>query len=202
MYIIKCCFFIVLSYLIGCINMAYIFSTKIKNTDIRKYGSGNAGATNVLRTFGLKSAVLVFAGDALKGSLSVGLPMYFNMPDWTIILCAFSCIAGHNWPVFLNYRGGKGVSSTIGIFAVLNFKLALIIVIIGVSVGVISKMVSLGSLVGVYSAIVIYLIAACPLYMVIIAAILALMTTYQHRQNIVRIIHGEENKLEFKKNKE
>lgn len=199
MQIVKECLFVVLSYLIGCINMAYLFSTKVKHTDIRKYGSGNAGATNVLRTFGIKSALLVFTGDALKAIISVGIAMYFNMPDYIISLCAFACVAGHNWPIFLDYRGGKGVSSTIGIFIILNPKLALIGIIIGLSVVAISKMVSLGSLTGIYSGLILYIVTKQATYMIVTALVLALFTTYQHRQNIIRIIHGEESKLTFKK---
>ena len=98
---------IIVSYLLGCINGAYIFSKSVKKEDIRTYGSGNAGATNALRTYGFFSGALVFVIDFLKGLVTVLLCYLFNQSSLVILICSLLCVAGHNWPVFMGFRGGK-----------------------------------------------------------------------------------------------
>ena len=193
---------IIASYLLGCINGAYIFSTNVKNEDIRTYGSGNAGATNILRTYGFFSGLIVFLIDFFKGIACILLCKLTHQPDWVTMLSAFACVAGHNWPVFLDFRGGKGVSATGGILLMLDFRLAGIAILIGASLALITRMVSVGSLTALTLSAVLFICFGVNPFYCATAAVLALLSIYQHRANILRIMNGTENKLEFgRKNK-
>lgn len=184
------------AYLLGCINAAYIYAKAVKNTDIRDYSSGNAGATNVLRIYGAKAAIPVFLFDACKGFVACKLSMvFFPGAYWITLLACFAVIAGHNWPVFLQYRGGKGVAASVGIGLALNplflgVSLGLALIIIAIT-----KYVSLGSLLGIGTYFVLTLLFIDNLYIKIIAAMLFALTIYGHRTNIQRLLQGKENKI-------
>jgi glycerol-3-phosphate acyltransferase PlsY len=137
----------IISYFIGNISFAYILGKIFAKKDVREYGSGNAGATNAFRTFGKKVGALVFLGDVLKGVAAVLLGRYLGGQTGAYIAGAF-VIIGHNWPVLLSFKGGKGVATTIGVMLFVNAKLTLICVIIGVVIIVITRTVSLGSISG------------------------------------------------------
>jgi glycerol-3-phosphate acyltransferase PlsY len=137
----------IISYFIGNISFAYILGKIFAKKDVREYGSGNAGATNAFRTFGKKVGALVFLGDVLKGVSAVLLGRYLGGQTGAYIAGAF-VIIGHNWPVLLSFKGGKGVATTIGVMLFVNAKLTLICVIIGVVIIVITRTVSLGSISG------------------------------------------------------
>lgn len=186
----------VISYLLGCLNAAYFYSTKVKKTDIREYGSGNAGSTNILRVFGLKSALPVFAVDVLKAVAALRITIWITGGNpIAVILSAIFVICGHNWPIFLQYRGGKGVASSLGIMFALDYRVALILLAVAVATMLISKMVSLGSVVGLTCApFVMWWLSGKPEY-IIIAAILAGIGIFQHRTNLVRIAKGQESKF-------
>ncbi|MFA0816190.1 MAG: glycerol-3-phosphate 1-O-acyltransferase PlsY [Anaerofustis sp.] len=186
----------VISYLLGCLNAAYFYSTKVKKTDIREYGSGNAGSTNILRVFGLKSALPVFAVDVLKAVAALRVTIWITGGNpIAVILSAIFVICGHNWPIFLQYRGGKGVASSLGIMFALDYRVALILLAVAVATMLISKMVSLGSVVGLTCApFVMWWLSGKPEY-IIIAAILAGIGIFQHRTNLVRIAKGQESKF-------
>jgi len=186
-------------YFIGCINGAYIFSKSVKKEDIRTYGSGNAGATNALRTYGFFSGLLVFLIDFFKGMLAVGVCYLFNQSPLVILICSLCCVAGHNWPVFMGFRGGKGVSASAGILVMLDYKLAIIAILIGVMAALITRMVSVGSLSALTLSAVFFIIFRVNIYYIILAFVLCILSIYQHRLNIVRIINGNENKLSFGK---
>ena len=115
---------IVVGYLLGSISFSYLFGKWFKGIDIRKHGSGNAGATNTLRVLGKGPAILVLLLDALKGVVAVLLGVWAAPgPDdiWIRVLCGLAAIVGHNWPVFFGFRGGKGIATTIGVMATLCF---------------------------------------------------------------------------------
>lgn len=190
---------VILSYFIGCINGAYIFSTKVKKEDIRTYGSGNAGATNALRTYGFFSGLLVFLIDALKGVLAIGICKYFNMPSYIIMLSAIFVVLGHDYPVFMGFKGGKGVSTTIGILLMIDLKLGLVSIIIGVLVYLFTNMVSLGSLTALTLSPIIFILGKIDLYYIILSIFLGGIGIYKHRANIKRILNGTENKIYIKK---
>ena len=111
-----------IAYLIGSVNTSIVIS-KLMGEDIREHGSGNAGMTNTLRTYGKKVAGLVFLGDALKGVVAMLMVMPFNIGSLTVYLPYFAgicVILGHNFPVYFRFKGGKGILTSIGIIAVIN----------------------------------------------------------------------------------
>ena len=139
---------VVLAYLIGSVSFSYLMAKWVKGVDIREHGSGNAGATNTLRLLGKGPAILVLVLDALKGVLAIylGYLLVGNNPS-ILALCGMLAIFGHNWPVFLRFRGGKGVATTIGVVMSLVFYAGLISGIIAIILIVFTRFVSLGSLV-------------------------------------------------------
>ncbi|MCR2032724.1 glycerol-3-phosphate 1-O-acyltransferase PlsY [Anaerofustis stercorihominis] len=190
---------IIASYFIGCINGAYIFSKSVKKEDIRTYGSGNAGATNALRTYGFFSGLLVFLIDFFKGMLAVGLCYIFNQSSFVILIASLFCVAGHNWPIFMGFRGGKGVSASAGILVMVDYRLALMAILIGLILALITRMVSVGSLTALTLSAVFFIVFKVDTYYIILSCILCILSIYQHRLNIKRIINGNENKLSFGK---
>ncbi|MDO4289340.1 MAG: glycerol-3-phosphate 1-O-acyltransferase PlsY [Eubacterium sp.] len=188
---------VVAAYFIGNLDFAYIVVKAVRGEDVRNYGSGNAGTTNVLRTMGLKYAVPVFVLDALKGSVVIVATRLLGLADAWTVASGIAVVCGHNWPVFLGFRGGKGTATSIGVFLFYDWRVALISIAIGLVVLVIFKMVSLTSIVGMVSLPIVYLVL-CGLALtpgVIFALFLCCSTVFQHRTNIVRIASGTESKI-------
>ncbi|TAH63236.1 MAG: glycerol-3-phosphate acyltransferase, partial [Gottschalkiaceae bacterium] len=120
----------IISYLLGNFATSYILGKIFKKTDIRMHGSGNAGATNALRVFGIKLAAATFLFDALKGVLAVIIGRMI-LGDIGGYIGGVFVVVGHNWPIVLRFKGGKGVASTIGVALTINYKIALICIVIG-----------------------------------------------------------------------
>lgn len=193
--------YLICAYLLGCVNAAYIYSKAVNNTDIRDYSSGNAGATNILRVYGPKAAVPVFLFDAFKGFLACKLSMvFFPGLGWMTLLAGIAVIAGHNWPIFLNYRGGKGVATSVGIGAAIFPSLMLISLALALTIMAVTKYVSLGSMSGIGFFFFVSLFVSSDPYCKLMGALLFALTLYQHRMNIKRLLAGEENKIGKKKN--
>ena len=206
-------------YLLGSINWAIIITRTIFRKDIRTEGSGNAGATNVLRNHGRGPAILTTIGDIAKSMVAVVLggwllsnlqlcdPETVSYQDWIYQNLAliggyvggFFCLLGHDFPVFYGFRGGKGVLSTLGMFLLLDWRVALACLAIFIVVVAISRMVSLGSILGIgCGPVLLYLWANSPeraVFSAVVAALVWLLIVWQHRANIGRIIAGNENKL-------
>ncbi len=188
----------VISYLLGCINAAYIYSTNFKNKDIRSYGSGNAGSTNVLRVYGFKPAFAVFLWDMFKGFLAIKIGMLLCPDfDYIVLICAVFVVCGHNWPVFINYRGGKGVATTFGIMMAIMPVIAITSFLIAIAILFITKMMSAGTVIGMIIASVITAFSNNPFSYKLTVALLALFCIFQHRGNIERIFNHTENKFDF-----
>ena len=117
---------ILVGYLLGSVPFAYLTVRVVSGQDIRKTGSGNVGALNVYQNAGLAAGIGVLAADAAKGALAVLVPVWFGAPDWVSYASAAAAVAGHNWPVFLRFRGGKGAATILGIGLALAPFLALI----------------------------------------------------------------------------
>ena len=117
---------ILLGYLVGSIPFAYIALRLAKGTDIRNAGSGNVGALNAYQQLGLAMGVLIMVADVSKGVFAVFLPRWIGAPDWASYGSAFTVVIGHTWPVFLNFRGGKGASTILGVGLALAPPLAAI----------------------------------------------------------------------------
>ncbi|WP_414732003.1 glycerol-3-phosphate 1-O-acyltransferase PlsY [Acetobacterium carbinolicum] len=188
--------FIVAAYLIGNLNFAYILVKFLKNEDVRNYGSGNAGTTNVLRVMGKNVAIPVFLLDALKGCLVIVIGRYaLSLNEIFLILGGIAVVAGHNWPAFLQFRGGKGTATSLGVFLTYDWEVALIAIMIGLIILAIWKMVSLTSMVGMTMLPVFTLLLGRTVTEVIFAIVLCLFSIFQHRKNIGRIIQGRESKI-------
>lgn len=185
-----------LSYLIGCFSSAYFVGKIFKRIDIRAHGSGNVGSTNAMRVMGKKLGILTFLLDFSKGIIAVLIGYWILGFNGGLIASIFVVI-GHDWPVFIGFKGGKGVATTLSALAILNFPTALIAIIIGVIVAIISKYVSLGSLVflSLIPFISTIMTKSFNKQLFITTIILALIGIYRHKENIKRIIKGTENKI-------
>lgn len=183
-------------YLIGCFSSAYFVGKVIKGIDIRSHGSGNAGATNALRVMGPKLGVITLLLDAFKGILAVVIGKLIIGYDGAMI-CGLFAVLGHNWPIFLQFKGGKGVATSIGVLASLHFWSALAAGPIAIILILITKYVSLGSIIFLASVPLTYalLVGDFNKQYFILSVILALLSIYKHRANIERLISGNENKI-------
>ncbi len=182
----------VLAYVGGSIPMGLLVSRWAKGVDIRKHGSGNIGATNVLRTIGARWAVVVFLFDAAKGVLPVLLGRHLGLTPAMLALVAFLAVAGHNWSCFLRLKGGKGVATSLGVLLALAPGVAAAVALIWVFVVAVTGYASLGSMLALGTAGPILQLTAAPAALVWLGVVLFLMTVYQHRANIKRLIQGKE----------
>ena len=202
----------VVPYLIGSINFAVIFSKGLHHDDVREHGSGNAGSTNMLRTYGLKTALLTLVCDIMKGVVST-LIGFFVMPFDTgfSYIAALCCMLGHAFPIYYNFKGGKCVATFAGAALVLNPPVWVLLILSFVLIVYVSRYVSLGSV--ICAALFPILISKIPFISmtledgtailppagIIAAALMAVLVIVLHRNNIVRLWQGKESKISFKK---
>ena len=191
--------FIPLGYLLGSLPFGLIAGRVAMGVDIREHGSGNSGMTNVLRTVGARAAALVLLLDMGKAVLAVALARVFSDSAGVEVTAALAAIAGHNWPLFTGFKGGRGTSTGWGALIILSPVSGLIATFIGVVTIAIWRYVSLGSLLGAVSGatavIALSLIQFEPLAYAWYGAFGALMIIVRHRDNIGRLIRGQESKL-------
>ncbi len=201
---------IFISYLIGSIPTAFIFGKIIKGIDIRKFGSGNVGATNALRVLGKKAGIAVLVLDVLKGVLSIFLVQAAIAPgngsaDVYRILAGISCICGHNWTIFLNFKGGKGMATTLGVLIGLAVKtpglgvILICLVLIWALLFIIFRIVSLASIASALLMPVFMIIFRQSPIMIFAGIILSIFVLLRHKPNITRLLQGKEPKLDFNK---
>ncbi len=193
---------LILAYLIGSVPTAYIFGRIIKGVDIRNFGSGNVGATNVYRMIGKMPAFIVLFIDALKGFAPVLLfPAIFNIdknllnPELTSILIGVACISGHVWTVFLKFKGGKGVATTSGVILAIAPKVFLIALIVWSIILLLFRYVSLASIAAAISLPISSLVLNKSFPLVLFSITLCFIGTYKHKANISRLLKGEEKKI-------
>lgn len=193
----KFLFCLLLSYLIGTISGSYIIGSKVLNIDIRNYGSKNAGTTNAMRVLGKKWGVITFIIDFLKGILVVVISKYvFLFSNQYILFMILACIVGHDYPFYMKFKGGKGVATTLGAFAVFNFKLAFICWLIWMFLILTTKMVSLASIGFLLSIIILFtLLGDYNVYCDITIFVICGLGIYRHKSNIKRILNKTENKI-------
>lgn len=182
------------AYLIGNFSPAYLVGKLIGKFDIREKGSGNAGTTNVIRLLGWRRGALVFVLDSLKGVAAVGLGYWLGGTTGAVI-AGFGVVLGHDYPALLNFRGGKGIASTTGIFLFLFPVPTLVAILVFVLVVLTTRMVSAGSLIFVLFMTGYMLLSHQPLVLLILAAGLMIFAFIRHHENIRRILGGKENKL-------
>jgi glycerol-3-phosphate acyltransferase PlsY len=198
----------VAAYLIGSLSFAVIVSRVMGLKDPRSYGSKNPGATNVLRSGSKAAAVATLVLDAVKGWLPVMLVRWFGQPyglgDGTVALVGLAAFAGHLWPVFFRFEGGKGVATALGVLLGINWILGLATVATWLIIAFFFRYSSLASLIAAAFAPVYYLLAngvawyTDPAISMAIF-VMAMLLAWRHRENIARLIQGKESRLGAKK---
>lgn len=196
-----------IAYLIGSINFSVIISKKMAGFDLREKGSKNAGTTNMLRTVGKKAALIVLICDILKGVIAILISKLISGEANAAIavqIAAFCVVLGHTFPIFFEFKGGKGVATSIGVLLVLNWEIGLICLMYGIIMIVLTRMVSLGSITAaiLFPVLTIFIntnyIAEGAGY-TIFGIIMAAFILFNHRTNIKRLNEGTENRISFKK---
>jgi glycerol-3-phosphate acyltransferase PlsY len=203
---------LILSYLVGSIPTAVIAGKLLKKIDIREHGSGNAGATNVLRVLGWKASLVVLLFDMLKGYGAVTwivdiIPNVSDIDTKAIyqILAGVAAICGHIWTIFAGFKGGKGVGTAAGVFFGLQPVPVFICLLVFIGIVSRTKYVSLGSMISAALLPIILLVQffllgkPVPIAHTVIAVLLAVLIVIMHRENIHRLVSGNENKISFKK---
>ena len=192
----------IVGYLFGCIPAGVLIAKAYANTDIRKTGSGNSGTTNVLRTLGWLPSVMTLAGDCLKGVLGALIGKYIG-GEAGMLAGGFCAVLGHDFNAFMKFKGGKGIATSLGITIVICPAVApwLCVIVLGLLPFI--RIMSVCSLIATVSYPVLFWIllpetADLRIYMPFAIA-MAILSAYCHRSNIMRLIRGEENKLDFKK---
>ena len=201
----------VLAYAIGSINFSVIFSRKFAGFDVREKGSGNAGSTNMLRSVGKKAAAITLVCDIAKGIIAILIAYLFgkfNLElDGALLvqLSAILVVIGHTFPIFFEFRGGKGVATSLGVLLLINWQIGLICLIFALVIMATTRIVSAGSVTAaiLYPILVLFGIGK-EFFLVsgnylIFSILLALIVIFNHRTNIKRILAGEESKLGLKK---
>ena len=205
----------IIAYLIGSINFSVIFSKKMAGFDVREKGSGNAGSTNMLRSVGKKAALITLICDILKGVVSIGIAILLgniisNMNRELLLqIAGIAVVIGHTFPIFFQFKGGKGVATSLGVLLMSNWQIGLICLVFALVLMLLTRMVSLGSC----AAAVLFPVLTLFIndnYTVltegkngnvyfIYSLLLAVIVLFNHRSNIKRILNGTENKLGSKK---
>ena len=197
--ILELCFVALIAYIIGSIPTGYLIVKAKTGQDIRTIGSGSTGATNVKRVLGKNYFFLVMFLDALKGALPVVLAKLFATVALSYglasVIASIAVILGHSKSIFLQFKGGKSVASGVGTILALNWVVGIIIAIVWGVITYFTKYVSVGSIIALLiSPVVMYLLHA-PIAYVCYCALGAIYIVYLHRENIKRLIQGNENKV-------
>ena len=206
-----------IAYFVGSISFSIIFTKAFTGEDIREKGSGNAGSTNVLRSIGILPAVLTLICDALKGVLVIAIAYLFgkwfglddNGKALLIELGALFVVAGHMFPIYYKFRGGKGVATSLGVILTINWRIGLACLVFALIIMAITRMVSIGSIAAALQYPVLCLFITKETFLVsgevnqliyvLFGAMLAALVIWKHRANIGRLASGEENRLDFSK---
>jgi len=201
------------SYLLGSLNSAIIVSRLFKGDDVRRHGSGNAGMTNILRTYGKGLALLTAAGDFLKAPLAIVISRwaaaYFGvyLPVDIGYIAGIAAMLGHLFPVYFGFKGGKGVMSALGIILCVNPLAFAVLAVIFLPLILITRIVSIGSVLGAFSYpfitwAVLFFQGREPLYDSLMASVISILIIVMHKDNIKRLLNGTENRFGSKKQKQ
>ena len=184
------------AYLLGSISTGLLVAKLYHGPNLREVGSKNTGASNVLRTMGLRNGLITFAGDCGKAALACGIG-YWALGQYGAMLAGLMVILGHNWPVFFQFKGGKGVASSCGVMLVCFPIPALISYVVAIGIIAATRFISLGSMcmLTVFAILVSVFFSGGDLLVILWAVLLAALCILRHRTNIGRLIHGTENKL-------
>lgn len=198
-----------IAYLLGSIPTAVWVGKAKYDIDVREHGSKNAGATNTFRVLGKKPGIVVLSIDVLKGTIAVLLPFIFNVGYWSSdhliqvkLVCALAAVLGHVFPLFANFNGGKGVATSLGVIIGVHPSAALICIILFLIVFLISNFVSLGAIVASVSfpVSILLIFKETSTWLIVFSIVLSTAVIFAHRKNIMRLMKGEESKMNlFKK---
>ena len=202
----------IIAYAIGSINFSVIISRKIAGFDVREKGSGNAGTTNMLRAIGIKAALLTLVCDILKGVIAILIALWAgniveNVDKALLVqIAGLLVVIGHTFPIFFEFKGGKGVATALGVLLTTNWQIGLICLVFALVIIIATQMVSMGSIGAAILFPILTLFisehfivqASGPKYL-IFSLILAAFVIFNHRENLKRIMNGTENKISFKK---
>ncbi|MFA6378408.1 MAG: glycerol-3-phosphate 1-O-acyltransferase PlsY [Candidatus Omnitrophota bacterium] len=196
---------LILAYLLGSIPTAYIAGKLLKGIDIRQHGSKNVGATNVFRVLGKTPGIIVLGVDILKGVLAVVvIPLIFGFHQVvTFIILGLAAVCGHNWTIFLKFKGGKGVATSLGVLIGLTINVAsmrlivslCVLIWLGVFIGF--GYVSLASIVSVLFLPLLMVVSFQSIELIILGVIFCLLVVWRHRPNIQRLLQGRESRFRF-----
>ncbi len=190
----------IIGYLLGSLSFGVIIGKLFYKKDVRETGSKSAGATNVLRTFGKKAAALVTIGDMLKGILSylIAYPIgnIFGVGEFSAVLAGTAAVFGHLYPLYFDFKGGKGVLSSLALSFMIDWRGGLLALLVAIIIMATTKYVSLGSMLGcVFNSIIICFLAPFDYLKIIPIVFLTTVVIIKHKDNIKRLIKGEERKL-------
>jgi len=187
---------IISCYLLGSVPFGYIVGKLFKKVDIREFGSGNIGTTNAFRILGPPLASLVLIGDVGKGIFSVYLVKYLNMDSSLIsAIAGLAVICGHDWSLFLGFKGGKGIATTFGVVFALNPIISVLAVTVWGIVLITSKYASLSSICALISIFIFAIIFKQPYEYILFSAIIMILGIFKHKENIKRLKSGKERKI-------
>jgi glycerol-3-phosphate acyltransferase PlsY len=190
---IKIGLLIIFAFFLGSIPFGIIIA-KVKGVDLKEVGSGNIGATNVLRSLGKWPAILTLLGDVLKGTVAVAIGKYFGVGPVYQGLAGISAILGHNFSLFLGFRGGKGVATSLGVLSIYSPQSALVTFIIWLVVVIFTKYSSLGAIVS-FGLLPINILLFNGKERLLIAVFITILIFIRHRDNIQRLMNGTERKV-------
>ncbi|MGX7099319.1 glycerol-3-phosphate 1-O-acyltransferase PlsY [Globicatella sanguinis] len=189
--------FLFICYLLGSIPTGVWYSKIKHQIDVRELGSGNSGATNIGRNFGFKAAIFVTVIDVLKGLVAILLARYFfPHTDWVIMGAGIAAILGHAYPIFANFRGGKVVATSFAVLAGYNFFIGLSFVLLLFLLIYLTSTISLAALTS-FSLAALYVLFTQPLIFGLGFIAIAAFMIYRHRTNVVRLMKGEESRINF-----
>ena len=182
---------ILFGYLLGSVPTGFILGS-MAGVDVRKAGSGNVGATNVARVAGKRQGILTLIGDTAKGVVPVILALQMGANLTTTVMAGAAAFVGHLYPVFLKFRGGKGVATALGVFVALAPVAALVLIVMFIAIALSSRIVSVGSIATAMAAPLILWLFSYPPIVVGMAVFIAAAITLRHRSNIQRLLNGTE----------
>jgi len=199
---------LVLAYLIGSIPTSVWISRGIFKVDVRKQGSGNAGATNTMRTLGLKAGLAVLAFDIFKGWVAVYMPHFVytaglteTQLQWFFVGLATAAVLGHVFPVYVGFRGGKGMATLVGVMLGLNPWLLLYVLGVFIIVFLLSRIVSVASICGALATPLVawFILNIHDPVFILFTIVVAAFVPFMHRKNIIRLFKGEEKQFKYKR---
>ena len=190
---------VVMAYFLGAVPFGLLMARWQRGIDIRQYGSGSTGATNVLRTMGWRASAAVFVCDLLKTCVPVLLAQVITGSAWVEAAAGVAALVGHSWPIYTNWTGGRGVTSSLGAVLVIQPLVAIGALIVAGTVMALTRFVSLGSLAGVsFGAIVLSILivdGSLPVGAIVFVIGATVVVFVRHRDNILRLIAGKERKI-------